>query len=107
LAVSNSSSTGNDLSTDNSFLLVGSDAGSLTWQSADVPTSDDYLMRIGRVWKIQETGTVSTVRLSFPAPTSTLSQKLENFSTSHSLDESLSVGGCRWNICHSLQQNIP
>lgn len=87
IGVSNSSSTGNDLSTDNSFLLVGSDAGSLTWQSADVPTSDDYLMRIGRVWKIQETGTVSTVRLSFPAPTSALSQKLPNFSTSYSLDE--------------------
>jgi hypothetical protein len=56
------------------FHLSGDDAGPLSLQSTEVPYS--CYQRIGREWKIRETGSVGSVTLRVPASTSPLTIKL-------------------------------
>jgi len=52
------------LSTDQTFLIVGNDAGPLTETGADVPAAASGSMRLGREWKVQATGNAGVVQLS-------------------------------------------
>lgn len=56
------------------FHLQGDNAASLALQSTEVPAS--CYQRIGREWKVRETGSVGSVFLRAPASTSPLSVKL-------------------------------
>lgn len=57
-----------------SFLLFGDNGKALTWTGVDkVPGN---LVRLNRVWRVQETGTVNTVYLQVPASTSSATYKL-------------------------------
>jgi len=57
-----------------SFLLFGDNNKSLTWTGVDkVPGN---LVRLNRVWRVKETGTVNTVYLQVPASTSSATYKL-------------------------------
>lgn len=56
-----------------SFLMWGSNSGAVTFSTTGAPAGDEIL---GRKWKVEETGTVGSVRLEFPANNSTNSTKL-------------------------------
>ncbi len=57
-------STGTALS-NNQFLIAGNDAASLSEQTTNVPVSVTGSRRVGRTWKVQNTGSVGVVNLSF------------------------------------------
>lgn len=49
---------------DNEFLLFGHDNGSISaWSGSDVPGSSADIQRIGREWRLDETGDVGTVSI--------------------------------------------
>lgn len=66
IAADNISNT-NNFSANNSFLMFGDNNGAVnTWTSTGVPALDaNQYQRIPRTWKVQETGTVGNVALSF------------------------------------------
>jgi predicted esterase len=51
--------------TDNKFLLIGNDAGPLTEQLTDLPAFALGAKRVGREWKVNNTGSVGGVNISF------------------------------------------
>lgn len=76
----NSISTTNDANTnafsaDNSWLLVGDNNKGLTWTGSGVPINGGNV-RLNRVWRVEETGTVGTVYLEVPDNSSALPTKL-------------------------------
>lgn len=58
-------SGGANLSTNNSFLIAGSDNGSLTF-TTDLTGLAGINQRLGRIWKVQETGTIGNVTIAWP-----------------------------------------
>jgi len=50
----------NNISTNNSFLLVGDNGADLTWANSGI--AEKFL---DKVWKVQETGTIGSVKLRF------------------------------------------
>ena len=60
----NATSVGNNISTDNSLMLVGDNGAVPAWTATGAPTTDMYLI-LNRKWKVQETGTIGSVKLSF------------------------------------------
>jgi hypothetical protein len=72
LEVDNASNTNNFVS-DLSFLAWGNDGGTLSYSPTGAP---DQLNILGRVWKVQETGTVGSVKISVPGSTSSATVKL-------------------------------
>lgn len=56
-----------------SFLLCGSNSGSISFTTTGAPAGDEIL---GRKWKVNERGSIGTVRLRFPSSSSSLSTKL-------------------------------
>lgn len=76
----NTISTTNDANTnafsaDNSWFLVGDNNKGLTWTGSGVPINGGNV-RLNRVWRVEETGTVGTVYLEVPDNTSALPTKL-------------------------------
>ncbi len=68
----------NELNTNNhpsdlSYLIWGSNDGSVAFTTTGAPAGDEIL---GRAWKVEETGTIGSVRMEFPASTSSQSTKL-------------------------------
>lgn len=52
---------------DESFEMIGSDAGAATFGTAiAAPSAANANNRMTRLWKVQETGTVGTVKVAFP-----------------------------------------
>jgi FG-GAP-like repeat len=66
------SNAGNTASlTDGSFMLWGNDNGVATFNTAISPAAGlNANTRFGRIWKVQETGTVGTVKFAIPASAS-------------------------------------
>ena len=62
---STNAANSNTFSADNSFLLIGNDLGSLTLQTAELPTTTAANRRIAREWKVAETGSVNNLYLQF------------------------------------------
>ncbi|MFY0672678.1 MAG: T9SS type A sorting domain-containing protein [Bacteroidia bacterium] len=64
---------GNSFSTNKSFLIVGDDAGDLTGENetdqGTTTNAEDIERRIERAWKVEEVGTVGSVRLKFDLET--------------------------------------
>ncbi|WP_263602339.1 hypothetical protein [Chryseobacterium sp. PET-29] len=54
----------NSFTADNSFMVWGSDAGSTSFATSFAFGSSNF--RMTRVWKVQETGTVGTVKVALP-----------------------------------------
>ncbi|MET3537438.1 PA14 domain-containing protein [Chryseobacterium limigenitum] len=78
LAVNNLANPAN-FSQNMSFLTFGDNNKSLNWNASDNiqdPTTSVNLMRLNRVWRVKETGSVGTVYLEAPANTSTATTKL-------------------------------
>ncbi|SFZ97036.1 PA14 domain-containing protein [Chryseobacterium limigenitum] len=77
LAASNSENAA-AFAADKSFLVYGDNNKSLTWNASEniKDASNTDLMRLNRVWRVKETGTVGTVYLEVPANTSTATTKL-------------------------------
>jgi pimeloyl-ACP methyl ester carboxylesterase len=50
---------------DYQFLMMGNDAGSFAEQTSDIPATAIGAKRIGREWKVNNTGTVGAVNISF------------------------------------------
>ncbi len=74
----NSSVSGNDLATDNSYLVLGdnySPSVKTKWTSTGAPAGQFSILT--RVWKSQETGTIGSVKMSFYNGTS--GRKAEGF----------------------------
>ncbi|MHA8066669.1 discoidin domain-containing protein, partial [Aquirufa sp. ROCK2-A2] len=61
-SLGNDSSVGNDLSTDNSFLVTGDDNGSIAWTRT---ASNVNKRLLGRTWLFKETGSIGSVKVSF------------------------------------------
>ncbi|MHA8066666.1 discoidin domain-containing protein, partial [Aquirufa sp. ROCK2-A2] len=60
----NSASAGNNIGADNSYLLIGDNGGDLTWTAgACTPTGSEGVLK--RIWKVQETGTIGSVKVQF------------------------------------------
>lgn len=55
----------NSFSADNSFMVWGSDAGSTSFATPFAFGNSNF--RMTRIWKVQETGTVGTVKVAIPA----------------------------------------
>lgn len=66
IATTNLANT-NNFAANNSFLMFGDDNGAVdAWTSTGIPALDTYqYQRVPRTWKVQETGTVGPVALSF------------------------------------------
>lgn len=58
-------SGGSNLGTDQSFLIAGADNGAATF-NATISGISALTARLGRIWKVQETGTVGTVTVAWP-----------------------------------------
>lgn len=56
---------GNTFNNDKDFLLWGNDDASTALQTSELPATANVLYRLGREWKVQETGTVSNLTISF------------------------------------------
>jgi CshA-type fibril repeat protein len=63
----------NNFSADNSFLIFGDNDGALAWQGTDATATR---IRLTRRWKVQETGTVGSVKIRIPDNSSSLATKL-------------------------------
>ncbi len=75
IGTTNASSVGNDISTDNSYLLVGDNAAALDWNMNCAGSG--YNAQLLRVWNVQETGTIGSVKLTFNTlGTSSVTSKL-------------------------------
>lgn len=71
MAATNATNTAS-FTADKSFLLFGDNNKSLTWNGVNsIVYSGTSLMRLNRVWRVKETGTISTVYLQVPGNTST------------------------------------
>lgn len=63
--------------TDKSYLLFGDNNKSLTWNgNENIRHNNSSLIRLSRVWKVKETGTVGSVYIQVPGNSSTLTYKL-------------------------------
>ena len=60
----NTASSGNNIATNSSYLLIGDNGGSLDLNIGNA-FNGKYL--VNRTWKLQETGTVGSVKISVPA----------------------------------------
>ena len=58
-------SSGTALTTNQSFLIAGSDNGAVTF-TTDLTGLAGINQRLDRIWKVQETGTVGTVTIAWP-----------------------------------------
>ncbi len=74
LAATNDANT-STYSADNSWLLMGDNNKNLTWTGSGVPINGGNV-RLNRVWRVKETGTVGTVYLEAPDNSSALATKL-------------------------------
>lgn len=63
----------NDHAANLSYLMWGSNSGAVSFSTTGAPAGDEIL---GRKWKVEETGTVGSVRIQFPASTSSETTKL-------------------------------
>ncbi len=75
IAVSNAANA-NTFSANNSFMIWGHNNGSVTFSSTGAPAGKEIL---GRVWKVQETGTVDSVLVQVPDNSSSASVTLPDF----------------------------
>lgn len=66
---------GSSYTADNSWLLFADNNKGLTWTGSGVPINGGNV-RLNRVWRVAETGTVGTVYLEVPDNTSALATKL-------------------------------
>lgn len=73
IAVDNQSNT-NTISTTNTWLVIGDNGRTAAWSPADAPVSGK--IRMSRIWRVAETGSLGTVLLQVPASTSSASVKL-------------------------------
>jgi gliding motility-associated-like protein len=64
LANGNTASSGNDIGVNNSYLLVGDNAGALDWTTSACSATGP-LGILQRYWKVQETGTIGSVKVQF------------------------------------------
>lgn len=64
IADSNSANT-NGFSADKNFLLWGNNNASTDIQDTEMPITANALYRMGRVWKVQETGSVNNLTIAF------------------------------------------
>lgn len=72
IAIDNTSNF--NLMNNGAYSIMGNNAGALTLQATETPAS--CYQRIGREWKVRETGTVGSLQLRVPASTSTSLIKL-------------------------------
>lgn len=73
LAATNAANT-SSFAANKSFLLFGDNNKALTWTGVDkVPGN---LVHLNRIWRVKETGTISTVYLQVPASTNAATYKL-------------------------------
>lgn len=73
VATSNETNT-NLFTTDNSFAAFGDNGRAATWTGVD--NIGNGLVRLNRIWRVQETGTIGTVYIEVPGSSSLLSNKL-------------------------------
>jgi hypothetical protein len=59
----NLSTVGNNIATDKSFLMVGDNGAVPKWSATGAPAGQNIIL--SRIWKVQETGTIGSVKLSF------------------------------------------
>ena len=71
IAADNASNTGT--LSDKTFLVWANNNGAITWQTSESPISR---VRLSREWKIDETGTVGTMKIQVPDNSSSLIGKL-------------------------------
>jgi hypothetical protein len=55
------------------FLMIGNDAGALTEQTTNIPAAITGAKRLSRTWRVQNTGAIGSVNLSFDKTGLTLS----------------------------------
>jgi gliding motility-associated-like protein len=78
----NTATSGNDIATNNSYLLLGDNGGSLSFNTSLTKDSKIFLSRI---WKLQETGTIGSVKISVPGFGNTATTTLPNLVLGNSM----------------------
>jgi gliding motility-associated-like protein len=61
----NTSTSGNNIATDSSYLLLGDNGGPLELNTSTIVDTNKLI--VNRIWKLQETGTIGSVKISVPA----------------------------------------
>ncbi len=113
IAADNASNT-NAITADKSFMVWGNNDGAIAWQLTEVPAANR--MRITREWRVQETGTVGSVKVRVPDNSSPLSVKMppEAYPVYLLIDEdgdfssgateiSMTLNGTDWEAEYDLQ----
>lgn len=129
VTVSNGSSIATDnasnanlFATNNSWLVFGDNNKAITWSGVDIPVTSENV-RLNRVWRAKETGTVGTVFVQVPNSTSALSTKLPTInggaivnllvanastsgkfsSTSNVVEVPMTLNGTNWETTYDFQ----
>lgn len=93
-----------------SFLVFGDNNKSLTWTGVDNitdPTTGNNLVRLNRVWRVKETGTVGEVYLQVPDNTSSLTTKLPSTPAPVYLIVANTAGGGNFKGAITIKEMIP
>lgn len=83
-------SSGTNLGTDMSFLMAGSDNNSTNFLTY-VSGLSAVNLRLDRIWKVQETGTVGTVTVAWPSTDAALNLLVSNDATFDGSDNAVST----------------
>ncbi len=86
----NLNSSGTNLGTDMSFLMAGSDNNSTNFLTY-VNGLSGVNLRLDRIWKVQETGTVGTVTVAWPSTDATIKLLVSNDATFDGSDNAVNT----------------
>lgn len=98
-------SSGTDLGTNNSFLIAGSDNGATTFSTA-ISGLTGLNVRLGRIWRVQETGTVGTVTVAWPETDASVRLVVSNDATFNGSDNAIATTAITINGVAYRQANV-
>ena len=83
-------SAGTALTTNQSFLIAGSDNGATTF-TTDISGLSDINQRLERIWKVQETGTIGNVTIAWPDNDASIQLIVSNDATFNGSDNAIAT----------------
>jgi gliding motility-associated-like protein len=78
----NTAISGNNISTNNSYLMLGDNGGSINFNTS---VTKDNRIFLSRIWELQETGSIGSVKISVPGFGNTATSTLPNLAAGYAL----------------------
>ncbi|MGV3638757.1 MAG: hypothetical protein ACO1NQ_14035 [Flavobacteriales bacterium] len=101
----NLNSSGTDLGTNNSFLIAGSNNGATAFNTA-LSGITGLTARLGRIWKVQESGTVGTVTIAWPDTDASIRLVVSNDAVFNGSDNAIATTATTINGVAYRQANV-